>query len=48
MRFPKMYNTMGLSLETNKTHKRITEVPALCPILDILSYGASAGVFGVH
>ena len=33
-----MYNTMGLSFETRKARK-ITEVPTLCPVLDILSYG---------
>ena len=40
MRFPKMYNTTDLSLEEEEKRERITEVPTLCPILDILSYGA--------
>jgi hypothetical protein len=36
MMFPKMYNNVGLSLDTKKLD-RITEVPTLSPILDILS-----------
>ena len=35
-----MYNTTDLSLEEEEKRERITEVPTLCPILDILSYGA--------
>ena len=33
-----MYNTMGISFEREKG-QRITKVPTLCPVLDILSYG---------